>query len=70
MTLIVVPESTTSLRGLWNEALPEVIRELETGGYTVDQENAVEADCGTRMAAQIRRRPGLRHADGCCQHQR
>jgi hypothetical protein len=38
----VVPESTTSLRGLWNEALPEVINVLEAGGYTVDQDNSVE----------------------------
>jgi hypothetical protein len=42
MTLIVVPESTTSLRWLWNEALPEVINVLDAGGYTVDQENSVE----------------------------
>jgi hypothetical protein len=43
MALIVLPESTTTLRGLYNEVLPEVIRVLEARGYAVDQENAAPA---------------------------
>lgn len=43
MTLILGPESTTSLDGVWNEALPAVIDELEAGGYTVDRDELFEA---------------------------
>ncbi len=43
MTLILVPESTTSLDGVWNEALPAVIDEFEAGGYTVDRDELLEA---------------------------
>jgi hypothetical protein len=37
LALLRVPESTISLRGLWNVALPAVVHELEAGGYTVEK---------------------------------
>jgi hypothetical protein len=43
LSLLLVPESTTSLRGVWNEALPAVIDELEAGGYAVDRHELLEA---------------------------
>ena len=46
LTLIVLRQSTTSLRGLWNEALPAVINELETAGYIVDQKDRAERTTG------------------------
>jgi hypothetical protein len=43
LTLIVLPQSTTTLQELWNEALPAVISELEAAGYAVDEASRNEA---------------------------
>jgi hypothetical protein len=56
--LILVPGSTTSLRGLWNEALPAVIKELNDRGYTVDQENRDEAESDYGWLHEYRVEPG------------
>ena len=58
MTLILVPESTTSLDGVWNEALPAVIDELEVGGYTVDREELLEAATEHGWLQKFRVEPG------------
>ncbi len=58
MTLILVPESTTSLDGVWNEALPAVIDELEAGGYTVDRDELLEAAAEHGWLQKFRVEPG------------
>lgn len=58
MTLLLVPESTTSLRGVWNEALPAVIDELEAGGYAVDRRELLEAAGEHGWLQKFRVEPG------------
>ena len=58
MTLLLVPETTTSLRGVWNEALPAVIDELEAGGYTVDRDELLEAATEHGWLQKFRVEPG------------
>lgn len=36
-TVIMTPQSTISLQGLWQAVLPEVIGQLRESGYTVDE---------------------------------
>jgi hypothetical protein len=58
MTLIVLPESTTSLRGLFNQVLPGVIQALEASGYTVNQENVIEAATESGWLQKLGIEPG------------
>ncbi len=59
LSLLLVPESTTtSLRGVWNEALPAVIDELEADGYTVDRDELLEAAAEHGWLQKFRVEPG------------
>lgn len=58
MTLLLVPETTTSLRGVWDEALPAVIDELEAGGYAVDRDELLEAAGEYGWLQKFRVEPG------------